>query len=165
MTPEQLTAHIAAIIENPDTPVGLYNDLHDSIVDLADEHKVNLFHPDLLRVAFPLLLSLERNKDSGTPSPEVASAAAAPSFTRCANLIADLLESEDTPEVFHTLLDGFTNDLSNQLGEGDECACSPATIRLHLPAMLERADRQRLICPNGGVMLEPRRTQEESEGA
>jgi hypothetical protein len=152
-----LVNHFAAILSNPDTPTGIHNALHEELLEQFSEARIDLLTPEVLRVAYTLLAAkLNEQDDNPAASPPPASAADAPTANvRCANLIADLLESEETPDVLHTLLEQFCSELSNQVSSGDECSCSPATIRLHMPAQLERAARQRLICPTGGVRLQP----------
>jgi hypothetical protein len=86
----------------------------------------------------------ERESEAGEAMP----------FESSAHQIADLLESEDTPEVLTTLLEQFCTELSNHQAQGYECVCSPATIRRNLPAILERAESAGFTVPPGGVMLE-----------
>ncbi len=51
-----LTETAAAILANPETPTDLYNALVDGIFDLATDTKIGLNHPDVPRVALPLIL-------------------------------------------------------------------------------------------------------------
>jgi len=152
-----LVNHFAAILSNPHTPTEIYNALVEELTDQFSRARIDFLTPEVLRFAYPLVIAkLKEVDDNPAASPHPASVAGAPTANvRCANLIADLLESEETPDVLHTLLDQFCSELSNQVSSGDECGCSPATIRQHMPAQLERAARQRLICPTGGVMLQP----------
>jgi hypothetical protein len=153
-----LANHFTAILSNPETPTEIYNALVEELTDQFSRARIDFLTPEVLRFAYPLVIA--KLKEQGdhplAASPVSASVDDTPTASvRSASLIADLLESDNTPDIIHTLLDQFCSELSNQLSSGDECGCSPATIRLHMPAQLERAARQRLICPTGGVILQP----------
>jgi hypothetical protein len=158
---EKLADHFSAILANKNTPPGVYNVLTDALLEVVDRH-AGILDPAVLRVALPLALerAAQPTDDSTDRSPDWSAqpedAFTTSAYTRAADLIADLLEADDTPEALHTALDNFCGELSNHLSSGDECACSPEMIRKHLPAMLKRADERGLVCPTGGVRFEPK---------
>ncbi len=55
-TGADLATHIAAIFSNPETPEILHNAVVDAVNELALDAQINLDHPEVLRVALPLIL-------------------------------------------------------------------------------------------------------------
>jgi hypothetical protein len=143
---QNLAEQITAILSNPETPADLFNSIHESVLNMADETRVQIVSPEILPHALPLMLARLQAQEERTSEPVSACA-------RAANIVADLLESEDTPEVLRSALIEFCSELSNHVSQGNECACSPETTRKHLPAMLERAKGWRVS--NGGIMFNP----------
>jgi hypothetical protein len=164
MSYKEITEHIAAIIAEPATPVGIYNELTEAVLGLIDHHDTNVFDPDVLRVALPLALEREARARAATeaqsaaPKTEAHAATerteAPAKFQRYADTIADLLESEETPKVIRSGLIEFCSELSNWLAENGECVCSPETMRRHLPSILARAEARGIRVARGGTMFD-----------
>lgn len=64
MSYKEIAEHVAAILADPDTPAELYNSISETVLGLADAHRVNIFHPDVLPVALPLAFALARADES-----------------------------------------------------------------------------------------------------
>jgi hypothetical protein len=155
MSFKQITEHIAAIIADPATPVGIYNELTEAVLGLIDHHDTNVFHPDVLRVALPLALEREARAMAAIEAQGAAPKTEAPAkLQRYADTIADLLASEETPEVIRSGLAEFCTELSNHVAEDGECVCSPETTRKHLPSILARAEAQGVRVARGGTMFD-----------
>jgi len=72
----EITAYILGILENPNTPTGLYNLIARGIDDLSEQTRVNLDTPELLKVALPLMFArLDGKSDEPEWSTNVAKAA------------------------------------------------------------------------------------------
>jgi hypothetical protein len=150
---KDITEHVGRILADPDTPVDLHNAISETVLEIADEHRVNIFHPAVMSVALPLALELQRaTEQADAPTPPKAEDLAP--FQRYADIIADLLEDDSTPEVLRSTLNEFCTELANQVAEGGECVCSPETTRKHLPSILPRAEARGVRCSSGGIMFE-----------
>jgi hypothetical protein len=134
---------LSAVLQHPDTPAQIYNDLQDSLNSSPHYDKAHKT-VEFIRA----LLDGEQEADEETDTAR---------FARHADLIADLRAATDMPEVLRSALDNFCTELALWVAEGDECVCSPETARRHLPAILARAERRGVACPSGGVMFERRR--------
>lgn len=152
MSHTQLTAHIAAVIADPECPPGIYNALTGAVLDLTERHHVNVFDPAIMRMSLPLALE----REAATVVAEEAHRLLISSSpdVRAAEVSDNLIADRETPEALRSVLIEFCTELSNWVQQGDECVCSTELIRQHLPSILERSSRRRLYCPTGGVRFD-----------
>jgi hypothetical protein len=147
MNYNNVTENVARLVADPDTPAEIYNSLTETVLEMTDRHNINVFHPAVLRVALPLALE----RESGGTRVETETPQ---KYQRHADIIADLLESKETPEVLRSTLIEFCSELSNWTAQNGECVCSVETTRKHLAAIFARAEVRGIRSSPGGVMFD-----------